>query len=160
MVAANGRKMDKLTGLGLFSDFHDTMVKELSRARRSEGPVTMGIMSVVPKGTVSMDNSLLEVTRTFQSRLRNFDTLARYGSMELAFILPGLKSAEGVRVVDRVVGEIFSSLGGEGFAPDLYLGLSFYPEDSATVERLIEMAEAAMNKARDESRPGVYRWTE
>ncbi len=154
------RSTDKLTGLGLFSDFHETMVKELSRARRGGGTVTMGIMSVVPQGPVSADDALLNVSRTFQDQLRNFDTLVRYGSMELAFILPDLRSTEGVRVVDRVMGEIVSLLGGEGDAPDIYVGLSCYPEDGATVERMIEMAEAAMNQARDESRPGVYRWTE
>jgi GGDEF domain-containing protein len=152
---------DKLTGLGLFSEFHETMVKELSRARRGGGTVTMGIMSVVPKKeSGSKDQALLDVTRTFQSHLRNFDTLVRYSSMMLAFILPELRSAEGVRVVDRVTGEIVSSLGGEGTAPEIYVGLSCYPEDGATVERLIEMAEAAMNQALEESRPGVYRWKE
>ena len=151
---------DKLTGLGLFSEFHETMVKELSRARRGGGTVAMGIMSVVPKEPVSNDEALLDVTRTFQSHLRNFDTLARYSSMMLAFILPELRSAEGVRVVDRVMGEIVSSLDGEGTAPEIYVGLSCYPEDGATVERLIEMAEAAMNQALEESRPGVYRWVE
>ncbi len=149
---------DKLTGLGLFSEFHETMVKELSRARRGGGTVTMGIMSVVPKAPVLIDEALLDVARTFQSHLRNFDTLVRYSSVMLAFIFPELRSTEGVRVLDRVTGEIVSSLGGEGTAPEIYVGLSCYPEDGATVERLIEMAEAAMNQALDESRPGVYRW--
>jgi GGDEF domain-containing protein len=154
------RDTDKLTGLGLFTDLHETMVKELSRARRGGGTVTMGIMSVVPRGSVSADDALLDVTRTFQDQLRNFDTLVRYGSMELAFILPDLRSAEGVRVVDRVMGEIVSSLGGEGSAPDIYVGLSCYPEDGATVERLIEMAEAAMNQALEGGKPRVHRWEE
>jgi diguanylate cyclase (GGDEF)-like protein len=120
----------------------------------------MGIMSVVPQASFSAEDALLNVTRTFQDQLRNFDTLVRYGSMELAFILPELRSAEMVRVVDRFMEEIVSSLGGEGKAPDIYVGLSCYPEDAATVERLIEMSEAAMNRAIEESRPGVYRWEE
>ncbi len=151
---------DKLTGLGLFSDFHETMIIEISRARRGSGAVTMGIMSVVPQASFSAEDALLNVTRTFQDQLRNFDTLVRYGSMELAFILPELRSAEMVRVVDRFMEEIVSSLGGAGKAPDIYVGLSCYPEDAATVERLIEMSEAAMNRAIEESRPGVYRWEE
>ena len=64
-----------------------------------------------------------------------------------------------MRVVQRVLGEIISSLGGAEKTPDIYVGLSCYPEDGSTVERLIEMAEAAMNKAVEESTPGVYRWT-
>jgi len=154
------RITDKLTGLGLFSEFHETMTKEVSRARRGGTTVTMGIMSVVPRESVSAEKSLLDVTRTFQKQLRDFDTLDRYSSRELVFIMPDLRSVEGVRVMDRVMGEVSSSLGGEGHAPDIYVGLSCYPEDGATVERLIEMAEAAMNQALEGSRPGVYRWTE
>jgi len=154
------RSTDELTGLGLFSDFQNTMTKELSRARRGGRAVTMGIMAVVPQEGASKDEALLNVTRTFQDQLRDFDTLTRYGSLEFALILPDLKSAEGVRVVDRVLKEMVSSLGDEGSEPDIYVGLSCYPDDSATVERLIEMAEAEMNRARDGARPGVYRWEE
>jgi GGDEF domain-containing protein len=151
---------DVLTGLGLFSDFHESMVQELSRARRSSRAVTMGIMSVLPRGPDPEENVLLEVARSLKDKLRNFDTLDRYGSMELAFILPDLRSAEGVRVVDRVMGEIISSLGDTVSSPDVFVGLACYPEDGATVEHLIEMAEAAMSQALEESRPGVYRWKE
>lgn len=151
---------DKLTGLGLFSDFHENMIKELSRARRGGGTVTMGIMSIVPSESVTTEEILLNVTRSFKGQLRNFDTLDRYGPMQIAFILPDLRSSEGERVVGRFVGEIVSSLGGKGTAPDIYVGISCYPEDGATVERLIEMAEAALSQALEESRPGVYRWTE
>jgi hypothetical protein len=151
---------NKLTSLGVFSDFHQALAVELSRARRGGGAVTMGIMSIAPQDPALSDNVLLDVTRSLHSQLRDFDTLTRYGLQELAFILPQLKGLEGVRVVDRVKKEIVSSLGGENKAPEFYIGLSCYPEDGATVERLIEMAEAAMNMARDESHPGVYRWEE
>ena len=152
--------MEDLADLGLFSDFHQNMVKELSRARRSGGSVTMGIMSVVSRESGSIRDVLPDVTRSFQGQLRNFDTLDRYGPRELAFILPDLKSNEGVRVVERVLRETVSSLGGQDQVPEIYVGLSCYPEDGATVERLIEMAEAAMNKALEDSRPGVFRWNE
>lgn len=154
------KSVDNLTGLGLFAQFHDTLVKELSRARRGGGTVTAGIMSVLAVDPVFKDDALLDVTRTFEGQLRNFDTLVRYGSTELAFVLPDLRSEEGMRVMDRVLGEVVSSLGGEGKAPEIYIGLSCYPQDGATAERLIEMAEAAVNRAVEESRPGVYRWEE
>jgi GGDEF domain-containing protein len=149
---------DRLTGLGLFSDFHRALAGELSRARRSGGAVTMGIMSIVPRDHASPEDALINVSRTMQDQLRDFDTLVRYGWEELAFILPDLRSAEGIRVLDRIMGDILSSLGGVGAAPDMYLGLSSYPEEGTTVERLIEMAEAAMNRAREESLSGVHRW--
>jgi diguanylate cyclase (GGDEF)-like protein len=149
---------DDLTGLGLFPDFHQNMVKELSRARRSGDSVAMGIMSVVSRDSDSVEKAILKITRTFKNQLRNFDTLDRYGPSELAFILPDLKSADGLGVVERVLGEITTSLGGEK-ALNIYVGLSCYPEDGSTVERLIEMAEAAVNRAMEAGKPGVYRWT-
>lgn len=152
--------IDDLTGLGLFSDFHQSMVKEISRARRGSGTVTMGIMSIASLEPHLMKDAISDIARSFQRQLRDFDTLDRYGSNELAFILPDLECSEGVQVVERVIRETISSLGGRVQVPDIYVGLSCYPEDGATVERLIEMAEAAMNKALEESRPGVYRWVE
>ena len=151
---------DQLTGLGLFSDFHESMVKELSRARRGGGSVTMGIMEIVPEVPGLADKAILKIARLLKEKLRNFDTLDRYSSSDLAFILPELRSEEGVRVVERVTRELITSLDGEEATPDIYIGLSCYPEDGASVERLIETAEAALNKAVEEGRPGVYRWRE
>jgi len=151
---------DEAIGLGGYSEFYKNMIKEISRARRNGANVTMAIMSVVPPGNASSDDILAHVARSFQDQLRDFDTLVRYGSMQLAFILPDLKSAEGVRVVDRVRRELITSLGGGADTPGIYIGLSCYPQDGVTVERLIEMAEAAMNRAVEDSSPGVYRWGE
>lgn len=152
--------IDVQTGLGLFSDFHQNMVKELSRARRNSGSVTMGIMSIEIADPHLKKDAVVAIAPVFQKQLRDFDTLDRYGSSELAFILPDLRSAESVRVLERVISETVSSLGVEVYVSDIYIGLSCYPEDGATVERLIEMAEAAMNKAVEGSTPGVFRWTE
>ena len=154
------RNIDDQTGLGLFSDFHQSMVKELSRARRNSGSVTMGIMSIEIADPYQKNDAVVAIAPVFQKQLRDFDTLDRYGSSELAFILPELRSAESVRVLERVISETVSSLGVQVQMPDIYIGLSCYPEDGTTVERLIEMAEAAMNKAVEGSTPGVFRWIE
>jgi diguanylate cyclase (GGDEF)-like protein len=120
----------------------------------------MGIMSIDAAYSQKEKDAVLNIASAFGKQLRNFDTLDRYGSCELAFILPELKSSESVRVLERVVRETVSSLGTQGDVPDIYIGLSCYPEDAATVERLIEMAEAAMNRAVEASTSGVFRWTE
>jgi diguanylate cyclase (GGDEF)-like protein len=151
---------DDQTGLGVFSDFHKSMVKELSRARRNSGTVTMGIMSIDTADSHLEKDAVVDIACAFQKQLRDFDTLDRYGSRELAFILPELRSAESVRVLERVIRESVAYLGARAQVPDLYIGLSCYPEDGASVERLIEMAEAAVNRAVEGSTPGVYRWTE
>jgi len=151
---------DQLTGLGLFPQFHGALSEEISRARRSAGALTMGIMAVEPSRKASRKDALLDVSRKMLERLRDFDTLARYGPGELAFILPDLRSSMGVEVLSRILADVVSLLGGTGPAPVIYLGLASYPDDGATVERLIEMAEAAMNRAREASDPGVHKWKE
>ena len=91
-------------------------------------------------------------------QLRNFDTVIRYSSAEFALILPDIGGGNAEKVMSRVVDVVRSSNGRE--AVSLYAGLSCYPEDGSTAERLIETAEAALNKAVEERSMKVTRWKE
>ena len=79
----NRQERDTLTDFGLFSAFHEGLVKELSRARRGTGCVTIGILSMenAENGTPS-DDEIVVVAEVLREQLRNFDTLARYSSTE------------------------------------------------------------------------------
>jgi diguanylate cyclase (GGDEF)-like protein len=156
-----GQDRDALTGLGQFSSFHEGLVKELSRARRGVGRVTVGIVSLEKTDDAPpSDAQMLTAAGVLGEQLRNFDTLVRYSPVELAFILPDLKGAEGVRVMERVQGEIETALAEFPDPSWTCIGLACYPEDAASVERLIEMAEAAANQVREGGKSGVSRWKE
>lgn len=161
---AQHRDLDPLTGLGLYPAFHDTLDKEISRSRRRSGKITVGILKVVGKGDLKEieaapeDSTILLVADTLVKQLRNFDTVIRYSGAEFALILPDIGGEDAEKVMDRVVDAVRSSNGKK--AVRLYAGLSCYPEDGSTAERLIETAEAALNKAVEELSMDVMRWRE
>jgi diguanylate cyclase (GGDEF)-like protein len=156
------RITDPLTGLDLFPAFHEALGKELSRARRNAGKVTVGILEVEEgKGPVSgggapKDETIVLIAGVLKDQLRNFDTLVRYSPSEFAIVLPDRGGGQSQRGMDRVL-RALSSAEVKGF-PVIHLGFSCYPEDGSTDERLIETAEAAMNLAREKGRTAASRW--
>lgn len=162
--AARLRINDPVTGLGRFPVFHQTLGKELSRARRRSGKVSVGILALsaggytVPEEGVPGNETILFVAEVLKSQMRNFDTIVRYSPHEFALILPDIGGPEVLKVMDRVLGVIKSEAG--EVCPQVHIGLSCYPEDASTVERLIETAEAAVNLAREKGQSAVSRWKE
>ena len=158
------RDIDPLTGLGLYPAFHDTLDKEISRSRRRSGKITVGILTIAGDVRFSENQStpgdptLLLVAQTLVKQLRNFDTVIRYSSGEFALVLPDIGGLDAEKVLSRVVEAVRSSNGKTGV--NIYAGISCYPEDGSTAERLIETAEAALNKAVEERSDVVMRWKE
>ena len=137
--------------------------RELSRARRSSGRVTVGILSMGgPKGAggqgASPSNATLQlIAKTLVTQLRSFDTVSRYSPWEFALVLPDISGENAEKVIGRALDVIRSGFGEAAIDP--CAGLSCYPEDGSTTERLIETAEAALNLAMEERSP-VKRWKE
>jgi diguanylate cyclase (GGDEF)-like protein len=155
------QERDTLTGLGRFSAFHEGLGKELSRARRGVGCVTIGILSLENTGKETPpDDAIVAVAEVLEEQLRNFDTLTRYSSTEFAFVLPDLKVAEGLKVMERLQGDIEAALAPFSEPSWTCIGLAGYPDDAASLERLIEMAEAAANQAKEAGNSAVRRWKE
>jgi len=148
---------DPVTGLGLFPQFHLTLGRELSRNRRKAGQVTAGIVSLEPgDGQDPEEEDVVFVAEALAEQFRDFDTIVRYSRRELALILPDIGGEEAFGVVDRVLKAIIP--GGERTLPPIHIGISSYPEDASTVERLIETAEAAVNLAREKGPFAISRW--
>lgn len=79
--------------------------------------------------------------------LRRVDALAFYGPSTLLAYLPGADSAAARAALASLREEFLSATpGGE-----LYAGLSSFPSDAAEVEQLVEQAEAALTRAREEN---------
>jgi diguanylate cyclase (GGDEF)-like protein len=162
--SARLRISDPVTGLGFYPVFHQTLGRELSRSRRRAGKVSVGILALgADRFTVSGEeipaNEIVRfVAQALRSQLRNFDTIVRYSPHEFAFILPDIAGSDVMKAMDRVLGAIKSEAGKA--CPEIHIGLSCYPEDASTVERLIETAEAAVNIAREKGPMTVLRWKE
>ncbi|MBN2719794.1 MAG: diguanylate cyclase [Proteobacteria bacterium] len=149
---------DPVTGLGYFPLLLETLGMEISRSRRGMGKVTLGILSL-GRGAGSgapEERDIKWMAGVMKAQLRDFDTLVRYSRGELAFILPDAGIQEVFGVMDRIFEA--ASAGKGGFLPSVHVGLSSYPEDASTMERLIETAEAALNQAREKGDFSVSRW--
>jgi|GEM_PF-6276262 len=149
---------DPVTDLGYFPLLLETLGKEISRSRRGAGKVTLGILSLGRgKGSRAPEEMDIKwMAGVLKTQLRDFDTLVRYSRGELAFILPDAGIQEVFGVMDRIFEA--ASAGKGGSLPSVHVGLSSYPEDASTMERLIETAEAALNQAREKSDFAVSRW--
>ena len=151
---------DPLTGLHLYAAFQEALDRELSRARRSGGKVTLGILSLAPTDPGKGGRLAVVAAEVFRKQLRKFDSLARYSAAEFAFLLPDIAGEDGRAASTRFLEELSPVLEKEELEATLCIGISFYPEDGSTAERLTEMAEAALNRGREAGRTGVYRWEE
>ncbi len=146
------------SGFGHFPQFIQALGSEISRSRRNSGKVAVGVLSLggVIVSASRQEKMMERVAGVMKIHLRDFDTLVRYSSLELAFILPDAGGEEALGVMNRILGVIRED---RSQAPSaVHIGISSYPEDGTTVERLIETAEAALNQARDKGDFAVSSW--
>lgn len=111
-------------------------------------------------GHAAGDALLLEVAHRLRSVLREDDTLARLGGDEFIALLPELNEASearkiAARLIDSISGPFF--VDGQQFRIGCSLGISLYPDDGDSVDMLVQHADAAMYRAKQEGR-NTYRF--
>ncbi len=110
-------------------------------------------------GHAAGDELLLDVSRRMVARLREDDTLARLGGDEFIALLPDLhETDEASRIARRLIEAIDDpfEINNQTFRIGCSLGISLYPDDGTTVEQLLQRADAAMYRAKQEGR-NTYR---
>ena len=87
---------DHLTGLMNRRAIVGSLQRELSRSRRERSPLAVAMIDLDcfksvndELGHLFGDETLQEVARRFQSQLRDYDFIGRYGGEEFLLILPG-----------------------------------------------------------------------
>ena len=98
------------------------------------------------------DHVLVAVARRLRASVRASDTVARYAGDEFAMILRHIVQREDVmRIADKIVRVMEAPLtlpGGLELQITASLGLSFYPDDATTAERLLKHSDVAMYTAK------------
>ena len=163
------RGLDPLTGFILYTGFHEVLSREISRARRGERSVSLGLLEMQgwekyreERGPEVADRVLKFIAHFLRERFRDFDTLARFSPSGFSFVLPDLDVEVGTSVVSRVTGELIEHLSKDPDAAALLprTALASYPQNATTTERLVEIAEAALLKAVEGRLPDVVVWEE
>ncbi len=135
---------DGLTGLANHKTFYGVLEKELWRARRYGGKVTLIMVDIDNLKKINDtyghrvgDKIIMKVSKRIKECIRQTDTAARYGGDEFAVVLPNTSVSDALIVAERMVNMVAASpiaFKGEMIEPSISVGLGEYdastnPED-------------------------------
>ena len=106
-------------------------------------------------GHAAGDELLVQFTRRVQSCLREDDTLARLAGDEFIALLPDLERIEDVyEVAERLImrNQQPYRISGESLKIGSSIGISLYPQDGTTATELLQGADIAMYRAKQDGR--------
>ena len=103
---------------------------------------------------------LIEVSRVLASNLREGDILVRYGGDEFIVVLPGAGPDEATEVAERIRAAVrdhrFLGREGRDIRLTASVGVATFPEDARSREELIDRADRAMYRNKDQIRDSIY----
>ncbi|MDH5638285.1 MAG: diguanylate cyclase, partial [Nitrospinota bacterium] len=161
--------LDGLTGVANRRILDQTLSKEWSRMSRSSKPISMILIDVDyfkkfndSYGHIAGDECLKKVARAISfSVSRPADTVARYGGEEFAVILPETDGAGaqkiGVAIMDKV-GKLGIKHESSEVGKTLTVSqgvATMVPDDKKKCGALLEMADTALYKAKNEGRARI-----
>lgn len=153
---------DSLTGLPNRRLFNELMKKELNRASRQNNKVALFFIDLdnfkPVNDTIGHDGGdiILKTTASrFLSALRNIDSVARVGGDEFAAIISNVVNIKDVRVVaKKMIASLDSPIPAKNqmFTLGSSVGISIYPDDDDTIEKLMTKADIAMYRVKKSSK--------
>jgi diguanylate cyclase (GGDEF)-like protein len=152
---------DALTGLPNRTLFDDRASNAIARARRHGDRVAVAVLDLDRFKTVNDslghragDALLVQVADRLHSAVRAPDTVARMGGDEFTLLLPELPPHGEAVVAERLLAAFEAPFEVEGHlirvSPSI--GLSAFPADGDTPDRLLRNADAAMYRAKENGR--------
>ncbi len=148
---------DSLTGLTNHRAFFRRLEEELRRAARIGYPVSLLLLDLDnfkqyndEHGHPAGDQVLRQVAEVLMTQRRVTDTCARYGGEEFAMIFPGTGPADVEAIAQNMAHRL--RLGtGLGFSA----GIATFPGHAMSPRDLVEAADAALYRAKEEGRDRV-----
>jgi diguanylate cyclase (GGDEF)-like protein len=143
--------------------FHETLGREMARAKRSRTPLTV-IMADIDRfkgvndthGRLTGGQALKTVAEHLKTSLRETDCIARYGGEEFAMILFNTQPEDALMVADRAretISHVPIQFGNQTFQITMSLGIAtMYPDDALSREELIDLADKALYRAKSAGR--------
>lgn len=106
------------------------------------------------------DRYIVEVARTFQACLRETDIIARYGGDEFTILLPNTTLEEGRQLAESILLAVreldfLSEIPGPEIKLSTSLGLAVFPQSSSAPQKLRELADQALYRAKEAGRNRV-----
>lgn len=159
---------DSLTGVSSRRHCLDRLNQELERSRKFNYPFSV-LMTDIDYfktyndryGHLVGDAILKEVSASIKENIRQIDIVGRYGGEEFCIILAETDKEQALQAAQRIRGAIEAKLirvYDEYVKVTVSIGLSMFPKHAKDIEKLIDCADQALYKAKQEgrNRVGVY----
>lgn len=155
---------DELTSLHNHRHFVHLLGEELKRAKRYDRELSVMLIDIDHfkhyndnNGHIPGNDVLREVAATMLLSIRDIDILARYGGEEFAVILPEADKAEAGKCAERLRKAIEEkTFANQEKQPlgnlTVSIGYATYPEDAKMQRSLLNRADIALYKAKEEGR--------
>jgi len=140
---------DSLTGLANYRRLVDVIETEIQRSLRTRRAFALllfdldGLKEINDKfGHLTGSNAIKRLAIALRNSSRAIDTPARYGGDEFALVLPEAGEKEARQAAARICDQ----LAHDGQKPriSVSVGLSVYPKNGATIEKLLGAADSAL----------------
>ncbi len=148
---------DGLTGLSNHAFLVQTLRREVLRARRHGGPVSLVMLDLDDfkrvndqRGHVEGDRVLRAAAGLVREGLREIDTAARYGGEEFALLLPETSRTGAFVVAERLRATLERHFAQKRRGPRVTVsgGVACFPEDADSAEDLVRRADEALYRAK------------
>ena len=163
---------DSLTGVNNRRFFDQRLIEEVSRAQRTDEPMTCLFMDVDlfkvvndQHGHQIGDQVLRDVAGIIREQLRSSDVLGRYGGEEFSALLVNANSESAMEVAERIRAvvekHVFKASDGKGLSLTISIGVGTLPlicreiKTSTLAEDLLERADQAVYQAKRNGRNQV-----
>ena len=149
---------DPLTGLPNRSLFYDRMAKSLSRAKRTDNHLAILLIDLDRfkqindnLGRDAGDIYLKSAANLLSEALRDTDTVARLSGDEFVVVLEDVTDACNIEKIANKILAVLSEpvdVNGEEISCTASIGVSLYPKDGDTTDKLLRSADLAMYRAK------------
>jgi diguanylate cyclase (GGDEF)-like protein len=155
---------DGLTGVYNYRFLIRSLRLETKRARRFNSGFSFIMLDVDNlkeyndrNGHLSGSRALTNIADILKDSSREIDVVAKYGGDEFGILLPGT-TGEGAIVFGERVLERVRDYRFDGQTRGLLtcsIGISVYPDDAVTVEKIIDRADTALYKAKSDGKNSI-----
>lgn len=163
-------KCDSLTGLYNRSYFDEALKSEASRCKRYRTEFSIAFFDLDHFKTINDtlghqggDMVLRTVAKLIQSEKRNEDIAVRFGGEEIVLILPGTQKYSAVILAERIRHKIENmrlSFEGQEIRVTVSGGVATFPLDTDIVSEMVECADRALYRAKNQGRNQVVLFSE
>ena len=162
--------IDGLTGLYTHRHFVNRLTEATGTSRRYGEPLALVLLDIDNFGMINSryghgtaDRAFQDIASLVQDNIREVDGGYRYGSDEVAIILPGTDMERAARLAERLRGAVRATrpLADEGVSiiVSISVGVAEFDEDMRGIGPLLAHAEEALYEAKRAGHDRVVRWS-